>query len=128
MLKASIFLELLPTLVTFASNSFMPRNPFSLMFPNINQVFRLEENWTRLLLGENRPNVFDQHFRQSINEFGQNQYECTLCDMKQSLRSNMWNHVESQHFPGTFTYPCQFCPKEYKTRNAWSSHVSRYHK
>ena len=80
------------------------------------------------LLGENSQNVFDQYIRQSINELGQNQFKCTLCDIRLTSNRNMWNHVESQHFPGTFTYSCHLCHKECKTRNALSTHVSRYHK
>ena len=78
--------------------------------------------------GENR-NVLIQYIRKVSDETNGNaSFECSLCEFRSSVRINTINHIESKHFPGTFTYTCEFCMKTFLSKNSFSSHVSRNHK
>lgn len=65
------------------------------------------------------------------DQFGQ--LSCSLCDendqlmvsRKWSQRKDLRNHVESKHFPNTFTYSCPHCGKIFGTNNAWNTHKAR---
>ena len=56
------------------------------------------------------------------------QSECTMCGQQNALRSNILNHVESVHFPGTFLYDCTVCGQQFSSKNSLNVHVSRKHK
>ena len=43
-------------------------------------------------------------------------------------KSNIVNHVESIHFPNLFIYTCQYCGKEYRTKNSLNVHISVNHR
>ena len=54
---------------------------------------------------------------------------CTLCSkFSHTARSNVRNHVESVHFPNTFSYPCALCDKSFPTKQSVQTHKSRTHK
>ena len=53
--------------------------------------------------------------------------KCSLCSLTNKLRSNVANHVESAHFPNTFTYSCEYCGKIFKSLNSKNVHVSKRH-
>jgi len=58
-------------------------------------------------------------------------FYCTLCVGTQYCHKNSYNtrnHVESQHFPNVFSYPCDKCDMTFSTNNAFSLHKSRKHK
>jgi len=58
-------------------------------------------------------------------------YHCSLCVEIPYCHKNSWNtrnHVESQHFPKMFSYPCNKCDMVFSTNNAFSLHKSRKHK
>jgi len=56
-------------------------------------------------------------------------YYCTLCDKFSHTNSHHTrNHVESQHFPNTFSYPCDMCDSVFSTNSNFSMHKSRKHK
>jgi len=58
-------------------------------------------------------------------------YYCTLCVDTVYCHKNSYNtrnHVESQHFPKMFSYPCDKCDMTFSTNNAFSLHKSRKHK
>ena len=81
-----------------------------------------------LFSGENRK-ILIQYIRRTTCEGGQTVYECTLCDQaKNRQRNNVLNHVESVHFPGNFLYSCEYCQKEFVSKNARNVHISRNHK
>ena len=81
-----------------------------------------------LFSGESR-NVLVQYIRKTTNQLGLSMFECTLCDQaKNRQRNNVLNHVESVHFPGNFLYSCEYCQKEFVSKNARNVHISRNHK
>jgi len=55
-------------------------------------------------------------------------YKCTMCTMSNKLKTNVVNHVESAHFPDTFTYSCEYCGKTFKSLNSKNVHVSKMHR
>jgi len=58
-------------------------------------------------------------------------FYCTLCTHTVYGHKNSYNtrnHVESQHFPKMFSYPCDKCHMTFSTNNAISLHKSRKHK
>ena len=53
-------------------------------------------------------------------------YSCNICaSFSHASRSNVRNHVESQHFPNTFVYTCDLCQKQCKSRQALQQHKSK---
>jgi len=54
--------------------------------------------------------------------------KCTLCDKISNNRSNLRNHVENIHFPGTFVYNCKHCHETFSTRNFLNMHIGKHHK
>ena len=56
-------------------------------------------------------------------------YQCSICEKyKSPARVNVRNHVESVHFPNTFSYPCALCDKSFPTKQSVQTHKSRTHK
>lgn len=54
------------------------------------------------------------------------QYQHTLQDMQNSSCTR--NHVESNHFPDIFSYPCDQCELVFTTKTNFNMHRSRKHK
>ena len=55
-------------------------------------------------------------------------FHCTLCDkFSHKYSSCTRNHVESKHFPNTFSYPCDQCEMVFSTKSNFSMHRSRKH-
>jgi len=55
-------------------------------------------------------------------------YFCTLCErFSHKGRIITRNHVESQHFPNTFSYPCDLCGDVLSSRSNLMLHRSRKH-
>ena len=60
--------------------------------------------------------------------------KCTVCGKRAKLngtkpnKTALLNHVESVHFPNTFTYTCKYCGKEYNAKNTLQVHISTKHK
>lgn len=59
---------------------------------------------------------------------GDGTFACALCSFNMTRRLHVRNHVESKHFPNTFTYPCPICDKEFGTNKAFSNHKNLEHK
>jgi len=56
-------------------------------------------------------------------------FHCTLCDKFSHTNSyHTRNHVESQHFPNTFSYQCDQCDSVFSTKCNFTMHKSRKHK
>jgi len=55
-------------------------------------------------------------------------FHCTVCGkFSHKIGACTRNHVESQHFPNMFTYPCGQCTKIYRTKTSLFNHRSRKH-
>jgi len=50
-------------------------------------------------------------------------YVCKLCRKSKAQKGVLLKHIESAHFPGTFTHTCKFCAKMVKTKSALDSHL-----
>jgi hypothetical protein len=54
---------------------------------------------------------------------------CTICNaFFHQVSHHVRNHVESRHFPTTFTYNCPHCDKIVNTRKALQNHIYSTHK
>ena len=72
--------------------------------------------------------ITPEDFVQYVVRIEDGSYSCTLCDHNQKLLFDVRNHVESKHFPNTFTYTCEFCGKTSGTRGAFLAHKKKNHK
>jgi len=54
-------------------------------------------------------------------------FQCTLCGKTNGQKNNVMKHVESIHFPGSFTHYCKLCDKTVKTKSALEWHNTQYH-
>ena len=69
-----------------------------------------------------------EDFIQYVLRNGDGSHSCTLCEHKQKLMFDVRNHVESKHFPNTFTYSCEFCAMSFGTRSAYLGHKKKFHR
>ena len=53
---------------------------------------------------------------------------CGLCNAQAGRKRDIRNHIESKHFPNSFSYQCQYCNTTVGTNKALSRHVERFHK
>ena len=56
--------------------------------------------------------------------------QCSICKDFSHDRTHVRNHIESKHFPNTFSYNCPYehCGKVFYTFQAIQKHKSRDHK
>ena len=57
-----------------------------------------------------------------------NKFQCTVCNKQSARKDNLFKHIESVHFPDSFTYECTFCHETFSTRNKKENHLARFHK
>ena len=112
-MRANISLGLLPTRVNFVWKLFCQKIVSPLMFLEIT---------SDLISGDSR-DVLHEYIRKCENKF-----MCFLCEFSSTNRVHVLNHVESVHFPGSYKYQCDYCPKVLNTKNAKNVHMSRFHK
>jgi len=56
-------------------------------------------------------------------------FYCTLCEkFSHKVKPLARNHVESQHFPNMFNYPCDQCEESFDTKSKFNLHRQRKHK
>jgi len=56
-------------------------------------------------------------------------FHCTLCEkFSHKVKPLARNHVESQHFPNTFSYPCDQCEESFDAKSKFNLHRQRKHK
>ena len=55
-------------------------------------------------------------------------YYCAICEQfRRRPVGDVRNHVESKHFPNSFSYPCPDCGDVLGTRKALERHKQRIH-
>ena len=60
---------------------------------------------------------------------GERVFSCGLCyEFSHRTKYCVVMHVESKHFPNTFSYTCQVCEKVFHTKKAFQVHKNRDHK
>ena len=99
---------------------------FLYFFMSIKKVWRLWRIVIVHISGSNDRNILLKYVIQ--NSVGAcASFQCTLCGKTNGQKNNIMNHVESIHFPDSFTYPCHLCDKIVKTKSALNLHNARYH-
>ena len=68
-----------------------------------------------------------EDFDKYIAHDGGSSYSCKMCPYRQNGIGHIRNHIESKHFPNTFTYSCSHCDKVLNSNNAFNWH-KRQHK
>ena len=68
------------------------------------------------------------HVTKEIEANGKPKFKCDLCSKKMKIKDNVLSHLESDHFPGMFTYNCQHCNKQYNCRGSLRTHLSVKHR
>ena len=54
---------------------------------------------------------------------------CTICHtFSHRSSTNVKNHVESKHFPNSFTYTCPMCQMSFGSKKSLENHKSLHHK
>ena len=53
--------------------------------------------------------------------------ECSICEYPSPQRSHLLNHIERQHFKGTFAYTCPICGISPSTRHGLECHMREKH-
>ena len=93
----------------------------------INKVSKNFSLWYEYFLGQTfqDPSELFQFVRKdAVNK----KYFCTLCEQFSHHGRNMArNHVESKHFPNTFSYPCDLCGEVLLSKSNFMTHRSRKH-
>jgi len=71
---------------------------------------------------------FEDFDRYAEKEMGQMGYFCLIChEFRRRSKPEVMCHVESKHFPGTFSYQCEQCELVLVTRTALTRHMQRAH-
>ena len=55
-------------------------------------------------------------------------YICTLCNKAFKKKGQAQNHLQSIHFPDSFSYACSYCTAVFNTRNKLYIHKHSLHK
>ena len=85
-------------------------------------VTELWEAWLHFPGVIKKPEDFDSFIR--LNEYGVP--SCAVCyAFSHSAKSNVRNHIESKHFPNTFTYNCPICAKILASKKSLQNHASK---
>ena len=106
------------------------RRPFLLNKSKHPKVIKVEQNITED--GEpERERVTDK--KQLFNFIKQSSedpeiFSCTLCDHKSKRKDNLWLHVESLHFYGTFTHQCNNCTSSFQSMSKLYVHMREENK
>lgn len=69
-----------------------------------------------------------EDFELYVTQTGSSCFSCSLCPATKSRKRDILGHVESKHFPHTFSYQCQYCEATLGTATAHRHHVRITHK
>jgi len=69
----------------------------------------------------------DEEIKSRILTIGKSEFQCTDCGHATTKKTNLLRHIESKHMI-LEAIACKFCAKMCPSKNALSSHVSRYHR
>ena len=54
-------------------------------------------------------------------------FECLLCGKRGRDMYNMREHIEAVHTHLSPGYECSLCTQQFKSHNAWKTHMKRHH-
>ena len=69
----------------------------------------------------------DEEVKSRVLTIGKSEFQCTECGHITTKKTNLLRHIESKHMV-LEAIACKFCGKMCPSKNALSSHVSRYHR
>ena len=69
----------------------------------------------------------DEEIKSRILAIGKSEFQCTECGHVTTKKTNLLRHIESKHMI-LEAIACKYCSKMCPSKNALSSHVSRYHR
>jgi len=78
--------------------------------------------------GNKGPEDLHAYVVENSDTSAKHKFMCAICQQTGLNRRDVRNHVESLHFPNTFTYTCELCHKEMKTKKALNNHKYTKHK
>ena len=79
------------------------------------------------MTGDSRRDILDEYVLTEVVD-GRNSFKCKLCGKVNNFKHHTINHLESVHFPDSFSYDCDFCGKHYNSKNGLSVHISTKHR
>jgi len=53
-------------------------------------------------------------------------WQCTICGKECTQKVNLIKHVETVHFPDSFTHECKYCGETFNTKNKLYHHVRKH--
>ena len=69
--------------------------------------------------------IFQEYMTKSGVSSG---WQCTLCEKECTQKNNLVKHIESVHFPDSFTHKCKYCGQTFSNKNKMYMHVQKIHK
>jgi len=69
-----------------------------------------------------------QDYITKVTNFEGTKFTCTLCGKQNNQKGNLMKHVESVHFPNSFSHQCKYCDQIFYAKNNLYVHVSKFHK
>merc|ERR1712183_296250 len=69
-----------------------------------------------------------QDYITKVTNFEGTKFSCTLCGKQNNQKGNLMKHVESVHFPNSFSHQCKYCDQIFYAKNNLYVHVSKFHK
>ena len=125
MLRAFIILACSSTLALFVGKNVYPKvlSTTTSLWPTIKA-----KRFTKYAIFTGNIRTFED-FDQYVRKDANGSKYCGLCfTFKTNHQGNLRNHIESKHFPYTFTYQCPDCNIVLHTNKAFLVHRSKTHK
>ena len=69
-----------------------------------------------------QPNLEDYCTRDPVTM----RYTCSICFRALTRKEKLFNHLETFHFPDSFSYNCTFCTEVFNTRERLSNHRKKH--
>lgn len=119
----SIFLNNFHIHVLVVARFWRPKMPSQTI--NIQRTRNVEWPWIIISGGISSYEDFDKYIEKDIEKG----YCCTICgQFRKRGFSEVRNHIESKHFPNSFSYQCNMCNLTLGTNTALTRHQQRVHK
>jgi len=78
--------------------------------------------------GNKGPEDLHAYVVENPDEGAKHKFMCVICQRTGLNRRDVRNHVESLHFPDSFSYTCDLCGKVMKTKKALNNHKYTKHR
>ena len=68
-----------------------------------------------------------EYISQGIERSG-SQWKCLICNATYTTRLNVTTHIEVKHLQDEAAYSCKFCPRTFRSLNAFRVHTYKMHR